>query len=144
MKVYRDDTFIDEIEIVEVQPESSVGIAPSAQAGAGMTPGDTAVLLLAPGLHQIVGVDPGESLYNDEIKRFKFRLRNGVSDVADTGQRFMRRYLGDEENPPIYGMWGDPSTGSIVVIAPAASESAIREFLVKGEVLATTGFDIGR
>lgn len=143
LKVFREDLFIDEIEIVEVQPDSCVGIAPSKQAAEKMKPGDTAILLLDPRLHDFVGVSPGESLYNEEIKRFKFRLRSGVKDFAATGQRFMRRYLSDKENPPIYGMWGDPSTSSIVVIAPAASESAIREFLIKGEVIANTGFDVG-
>lgn len=143
MKVFRDDFFIDEIEIVGVQPESCLGILPSESDGKKVKPGDTAILLLDPRLHGIVGVDPGEPLFNEEIKRFKFRLRDGVAGVAVTGQRFMQRYLKDRGNPPIYGMWGDPSTGSIVVIAPAASEARVREFLVEGEVLATTGFDIG-
>ena len=142
LKVFRDDLFVNEIEIVEVFSDSSTGVVTSAFVDP-IRSDDDAVLLLDPQLREILGSLPGEPIFNDQIRRFKFRLRNGVGSVVETAQRFMRRYLGDDRNPPIYGMWGDPANDSIIVIARPESEMAIREFLIRGEVLATTGFDVG-
>ena len=144
LSVFRDDDFICELEMVEVHSESSTGVIPHQSMESNVKIDDIAILLLDSRLRSIVGIEPGESLFNEDIKRFKFRVPYGIQDVANSGARFMRRYLDDDRNPPIYGMWGDPSTDSLIVIAPADSEAAIREFLIKGEVLATTGFDVGR
>jgi len=141
LNVFREDYFVDEIEIVEVQTASSVGIV-DADGDAAIRIKDIAILLLDPRLTSIVGFDPGESIYNEHIKRFKFHMPHGVGDPADYGRKMMRLYLGDPNHQPIYGIWGDPSNDSVIVIAPATSETAIREFLVKGEVMMTTGFDM--
>ncbi|NND97191.1 MAG: hypothetical protein HKN47_07675 [Pirellulaceae bacterium] len=141
LKIFRDDLYIGEVEVVDVQRRSSVGVVTDLPTQS-IRNDDDAILLLDPQLKDLLRTDPGESLYNDQFRRFKFRLDQGVSTVVGTGVRAMRRYLGDDRNPPIYGMWGDPATNSLVVIAPAESEMAIREFLIKGEVIAKTGFDM--
>lgn len=141
LKIFRDELYIDAIQIVEVQPDSSIGVASGDRDHDPIRVGDVTTLLLDPRLPSIIGLEPGESIFNDQIKRFKFHLPSSAKGgAADIGQRFMRRYLG-QGNPPIFGMWGDPATDSLVVIAPAQSETAIREFLIRGEVLSITGFE---
>ena len=143
LNVFRDELFIDEIKVVEVADDSAMGVASNVDGSNDLRAGDVAILLLDPRLQEIIGVDPGEPIYNDKIRRFKFHMDRGVGDTANVGQRLMRSYFDDPNNPPIYGMWGDPINESLVVIAPAESEEGIREFLVRGEVIATTGFEVG-
>lgn len=91
-------------------------------------------------IQKLIGNDPGESIYNDELKRFKFRLEKINVRTAETAQEFWNLYKaangdadGSSSRPKLIGVWGDPPTNSIVIIGPPEAEQAIRESLARWE-----------
>jgi uncharacterized protein (TIGR03067 family) len=75
--------------------------------------------------------DPGEWIYNDQLKRFKFRLEKVVVS-RETAEQFWVRYT-NRENPPIIGVWDESSTNSLIIIGPPEAEQAIRNELAQWE-----------
>lgn len=93
-------------------------------------------------LAEIVGRDPGEPIYNDRLKRFKFRLEKMVvSNSVEIAEEFSVFYM-NRGNPSITGVWGDPRSNSLVIIGPPEADQAIRETLAQWEALNTTGIDL--
>ena len=91
-------------------------------------------------IKKLIGTDPGESIYNDRLKRFKFRLEKIPVRTAETAKAFWHMYSsGDSDDeasskrPKLIGAWGDPLTNSIVIIGPPEAEQAIRETLAEWE-----------
>jgi hypothetical protein len=84
--------------------------------------------------------EPPTSIFNDRLRRFKFRLEHDVATVA-TAEQFMVRY-NRPDNPRIIGAYPDAETNSLVVIGPPESEQAIRENLAQW-VVASQGFGQG-
>lgn len=92
-------------------------------------------------IRKLIGNDPGESIYNDKLKRFKFRLEKIPVRSHETAEAFFKTYnrrrkdndgkSGDR--PKLIGAWGDPVTNSIVIIGPPEAEQAIREILAEWE-----------
>jgi hypothetical protein len=72
------------------------------------------------------------SIFNDQVRRFKFLLEHDVATV-DTAEAFMHRYQ-RPDNPPIIGAYPDTETNSLVVIGPPEAEQAIRESLAQAIV----------
>ncbi|MEM8669183.1 MAG: hypothetical protein AAGG48_16795 [Planctomycetota bacterium] len=143
LQVRRDGTSISTIEILKVGPDTASARVDrnSGESSMDVIPGDHVQLRLDSFDLAVLGLDDGMQIYNDRLKRFKFRLEHiDVYDVAEAGQRFWRRYLAGD-NPEITGVWGDPRTNSLVIIGPPEAEQAIRETLARDESLAATGFD---
>jgi hypothetical protein len=69
-------------------------------------------------------VEPGASIFNGELKRFKFALED-LAVTSETAEEFMVRYQGSE-NPRILGAFPDTKTNSLFVIGPPEAEPAIR------------------
>jgi beta-lactamase regulating signal transducer with metallopeptidase domain len=87
-------------------------------------------------IKKLIGNDPGESIYNDKLKRFKFRLEKVEVHTAETAKAFCSLYRDGEQatgRPKLIGAWGDPLTNSIVVIGPPEADQAIRETLAEWE-----------
>jgi len=90
---------------------------------------------------QIIGKDPGEPIYNDRLKRFKFRLEKmPVTSAAEGAQTFWNHYK-RRGHPPITGVWGDARTNSLVVVGPPEAEQPIRDTIAEMEG-ATIGIDL--
>ncbi len=82
----------------------------------------------------LIRIEPGESVYNERLKRFKFKLENIDVTEVETAQEFLVRIRRDE-SVNIIGAWGDPLTNSLVVIASPDAEQAIREELARWEAI---------
>lgn len=81
----------------------------------------------------LFGQDVGVPIYNDRLKRFKFRLEKiKVVSAAETAEMFWAYYR-DRGNPWIKGVWGDPQTNSIVVVGPPEADQPIRETIAEWE-----------
>jgi hypothetical protein len=100
------------------------------------------VFFLAPAWSQEPGqignpaadAEPGASIFNGELKRFKFALED-LAVTAETAEEFMVRYQGSE-NPRILGAFPDTKTNSLFVIGPPEAEQAIRVTLAESIVIA--------
>jgi len=69
------------------------------------------------------------SIFNEEIRRFKFKIeRERVSLAMAKG--VMERYF-EDENPGVIGAYPDRLTNSLVFIAAPEAEPAIREALAR-------------
>lgn len=73
--------------------------------------------------------EPGVSIFNDQLRRFKFLLEHEVATL-ETVEGFLVNYR-RPENPPILGAYPDAQTNSLVVIGPPEAEQAIRECLAQ-------------
>jgi hypothetical protein len=73
--------------------------------------------------------EPGVSIFNDQLRRFKFLLERDVATL-ETAEEFLIRYQ-RPENPPIVGAYPDAHTNALVVIGPPEAEQAIRECLAE-------------
>jgi len=55
-------------------------------------------------IKSFIGRDPGEPIYNDKLKRFKFRLEKIDVSTVETAEAFFHHYRkGGEDNPKIIG-----------------------------------------
>lgn len=72
------------------------------------------------------------SIFNDEVRLFKFRMDHLNHHVADVEEAmaFMERYKG-KDNPPIIGAFPDAKTNSLCVVGPPEAENAIRRVLAQ-------------
>jgi serine/threonine protein kinase len=85
---------------------------------------------------KIAGKGPGESIYNDRLKRFKFRMdRFAVTDEVQMAQTFLGEYRHRRGNPPLTGVWGDPRTNSLIVVGPPEADQPIRQTIARMEGL---------
>jgi hypothetical protein len=82
-----------------------------------------------PKAKQAADTGPGESIFNDQLRRFKFLLEHEVA-TTETAEEFLIRYR-RPENPPIIGAYPDAQTNALVVIGPPEAEQAIRECLAQ-------------
>jgi len=73
--------------------------------------------------------EPGVSIFNDQLRRFKFLLEHEVATL-DMVEEFLVNYR-RPENPPILGAYPDTHTNALVVIGPPEAEQAIRECLAR-------------
>ena len=73
--------------------------------------------------------EPPLSIFNDQLRRFKFQLEHDVA-TWDTAEVFMLRYQ-RPDNPRIVGAFPDADTNSLIIIAPPQSEQAIRDSLAE-------------
>jgi hypothetical protein len=64
-----------------------------------------------------------------------------ITDGAEFAEHFGFAY-GGRGNPPSMGVWGDPRTNSLVVVAPPDADQAIRNTLAKMEA-SSTGIEVG-
>ena len=85
-----------------------------------------ALLLVAPPLS---AEEPGESIFNDQLRRFKFAIE-GQAVTIETAEEFMVRYQ-RPDNPRIIGAYPNAKTNSLIVIGPPEAEQAIRESLAQ-------------
>lgn len=147
LNVVRDDRHIASLRLVELAADSSTGLIEPRVDASSDTPirvGDQVVLQFDHAVLALIGRDPGESIYNDQLKRFKFRLEGiNVADSAETGQKFWRRHY-DLLKRDVIGVWGDPLTNSLIVVARPQAEQLIRELIAKDEAMSLTGFDAER
>jgi len=103
--------------------------------------GDRSKALTDSSESQIIGRDPGEPIYNDRLKRFKFRLEKiPVTSAAVGAQMFWNHYK-RRGHPPIAGVWGDARTNSLVVVGPPEADQPIRDTIAEMEG-ATIGIDL--
>ncbi|MEX0727539.1 MAG: hypothetical protein WD065_14780, partial [Planctomycetaceae bacterium] len=73
--------------------------------------------------------EPGESIYNDKLRRFKFRLDEKYIIVDSEFVRgFAVRYR-KKKNPEILGTLPDPVTNSIVIVGSPEAEQPTRNLL---------------
>lgn len=81
----------------------------------------------------IIGTDPGTPIYNDKLKRFKFRLEKiKIQSAAEAAQEFWNVYK-DRGNPEITGVWADPRTNSLVIVGSPEADQAIRDSIARWE-----------
>jgi hypothetical protein len=69
------------------------------------------------------------SIFNDKIRRFKFRLEH-LPVTRETAEAFSLRFS-RPNNPRIIGAYADAETNSLVVVGPPEAEQAIRENLAE-------------
>ena len=81
---------------------------------------------------EIIGEEAGEPIYNDKIRRFKFRLEN-IQVSLEKAEEFWVRYTGRRNNPKIIGVWNDTRANSLVIVGPPEAEQAIRDELAQWE-----------
>ncbi len=104
-------------------------------------PADRAVLQMVTSGSGPIGSDPGESIYNDRLKRFKFRLEKlAVTSAAEMAETFWIYYR-HRGYPPLAGVWGDPRTNSLVIVGPPQADQPIRDTIAEMEG-ATIGIDL--
>lgn len=137
--VFRENRYLGRVRVVQVEPDRSVVAIRETRADVTFRAGDE----VASTLDQISGAaDEGQPIYNDQLKRFKFRLEKAqVSNSVEAGAEFLVRYRDQKNAPVLYAAWGDPDTNSIVVIGPAEADQAIRNTLARWEGL-SLGLDI--
>jgi leucyl-tRNA synthetase len=84
--------------------------------------------------------EPPNSIFNDKLRRFKFRLEHTDFVTLDEVMRFMHSYskhrYSKRGNPEITGAYADFDNNLLVVIGPPEAEQAIRK------TLATTIIDV--
>jgi hypothetical protein len=80
---------------------------------------------------------PGQSIYNNRLKRFKFRLEKIDVSTVETAEVFAQRY-NLKENPKLVGVWADPLTNSIVIVAPPDFGWALNQHLAIKSTARTT------
>ena len=133
LHVYRENSFLGSIEVFATAADSSSAQILSEVAQTPIRPGDRATMLMNSSASSINKEDFGESIYNDQLNRFKFRLEKiVVTSAAEAGEEFWVRYRG-RGNPQITGVWGDPRTNSLVVVGPPEADQAIRETIAEWE-----------
>ena len=76
--------------------------------------------------------EPAASIFNDQLRRFKFELEDEVV-TAETAEEFMVRYR-RPDNPPILGAYPDTRSNALFVVGPPEAEQAIRECLAQSIV----------
>jgi hypothetical protein len=72
--------------------------------------------------------EPPMSIFNDKLRRFKFRLEHTDVVTVEEAKVFMQRYS-KRGNPEIIGAYADPDANLLVVIGPPEAEQAIRNYL---------------
>jgi hypothetical protein len=76
-----------------------------------------------------VAAEPPLSIFNDQLRRFKFQLEHDVA-TWETAEAFLLRYQ-RPNNPPIVGAYPDADSNSLIIIGKPESEQAIRESLAE-------------
>lgn len=72
--------------------------------------------------------EPPMSIFDDKLRRFRFRLEHTDVVTVEEAQAFMVRYS-KRGNPEIIGAYPDPDKNVLVVIGPPEAEQAIRKNL---------------
>lgn len=141
--VFADQTSIALLEITKVAVDKSHARILEQDAETPVRASQRAVMLLDDRvLSEIIGHDPGQPIYNDRLQRFKFQLeRIEITDGLEFAEHFWFAYKG-RGNPPIMGVWGDPRTNSLVVVAPPDADQAIRNTLAEMQQRQVTGIDV--
>jgi hypothetical protein len=80
----------------------------------------------------VANAEPGESIFNDQVRRFKFLLEHELA-TTEAAEAFVHRYQ-RPENEKIIGAYPDIQTNSLVVIGPPEAEQAIRETIAQSMV----------
>lgn len=75
------------------------------------------------------GSEEPMSIFNDEVRLFKFRIDHAIVD-EETAAAFTVRY-DVKENPPIIGAFPDAKTNALCVVGPPEAENAILRSLAK-------------
>lgn len=76
-----------------------------------------------------------DSIFNENLKRFQFQLERVNVHAVDTPEEFRARLRDDGGLEPI-GVWGDPVSDTLTIIAEADAEDTIRRVLAKMEAMA--------
>lgn len=76
-----------------------------------------------------------QSVYNENVKRFQFKLERVDVHATETPEEFSVRLRDSEGLEPI-GVWGDPNADTLTIVASAEDEEAIRRVLAKMEAMA--------
>jgi hypothetical protein len=92
-------------------------------------PSPTGPALAASAIPCAANAEPGVSIFNDQLRRFKFLLERDVATL-ETAEEFLIRYR-RPENPPIIGAYPDAHANALVVIGPPEAEQAIRKCLAE-------------
>lgn len=141
LSVFDGETPTGIVEVVKVRADRSTTRILEENATAPIKPGQRATMPIDRILSDLAGHDPGEPIYNDRLKRFKFRLEKiDVTDQYGIAEQFWLIYQG-RGKPPITGVWGDPRTNSLVIVGPPEADQAIRDTLAEWEG-ATTGLEV--
>ena len=131
LMVFRDGDVLGKVEVTESNPDNAVGRILIQKPGNPIRSGDRAFFVNEG--HQIIGNDPGESIYNDRLKRFKFRFEHvKLENSHEAAEEFWVRYRGNGY-PKITGVWGDTKTNSIVVVGPPEADQPIRDTIARWE-----------
>ena len=72
--------------------------------------------------------EPSTSIFNDKLRRFRFKLEYTDVVTVEEAVAFMRRYS-KRGNPEIIGAYPDADANLLVVIGPPEAEPAIRKSL---------------
>jgi hypothetical protein len=128
------ETFIGRVEVIKTDADQSVARIVAENANTLIRRGQRIVMPIDDRvLSELFGHDPGEPIYNDRLKRFKFQLeRIDVANEYEIAEQFWLIYRG-RGNPQITGVWGDPRTNSLVIVGPPDADQAIRETIAKWE-----------
>lgn len=140
--VFRDEDYLGSVEIVTAEADKSSARILSEDVQTPIRRGDRATMLVDSVASRIIGQDPGELIYNDRLKRFKFRLEKiAVTEPVQIAADFWLRYRG-RGNPQLTGVLGDPRTNSLVVVGPPEADQAIRDTIAEWEGFHSTGIPI--
>lgn len=140
--VFRDEDYQGSIEIVKVEADKSSARILSEDVQTPIRRGDRATMLMDSVASRIIGQDPGELIYNDRLKRFKFRLEKiAVTEPVQLAADFWLKYRG-RGNPQLTSVLGDPRTNSLVIVGPPEADQAIRDTIAEWEGYHSTGIPI--
>jgi len=140
--VFRDEDYLGSIEIVKVEADKSSARILSEDVQTPIRRGDRATMLMDSVASRIIGQDPGELIYNEHLKRFKFRLEKiAVTNPVQLAADFWLQYRG-RGNPQLTSVLGDPRTNSLVIVGPPEADQAIRDTIAEWEGFHSTGIDM--
>ena len=133
-EVFDGEASIGKVEVMKIEADRSMARIIDETDGTPIRRGHRVTMLIDDRvLSELIGHDPGESIYNDLLKRFKFRLEKidvtNEYEVAEVFWVYYRRH----GNPQITAVWGDPRTNSIVVVGPPEADQAIRDTIAEWE-----------
>lgn len=80
------------------------------------------------------GEEPVQSVFNEDLRCFKFRLLDDEQVETQTAAFFMAHY-GQGKNPAIIGAFADVEANALAVVAPPEAEPAIRRALAEWMVV---------
>ena len=89
--------------------------------------------------HGSANSEPPMSIFNDKLRRFKFRIERSDVVTVQGATAFMERYAA-RGNPEIIGAYPDADANLLVVIGPPEAEQAIRRSLAT-DIIEMQGID---